>query len=89
MQSETQGMKGRVRSARRLKAGFVVITGLWLRRSGNKTEVLFEHRGRWRVAITEFRDGSHDNIGVYITGRAMRDANICPEDPVTRGRMVQ
>jgi hypothetical protein len=41
------------------------VEAIWLRRIGNKVEVLFESLGKWHLAITESADGAFSYIAEH------------------------
>jgi hypothetical protein len=55
------------------------IEAIWLRRSGDKVQVLFESLGKWHLAIEEPADGSFSHIAEHPTLEA------APTDEVTSG----
>jgi hypothetical protein len=55
----------------------VAISGVWLRRRGDRAQVLVEHDGRWRLLADEPLSGHFSHI---IEARAIPDR---PLDPVT------
>ncbi len=58
----------------------VTVTGFWLRRRGDKAQMLVEYRGEWRVLCEEHLDGQFSHI---VEPRAVPDR---PRDPVTETR---
>lgn len=64
----------------------VEMDAVWLRRIGNRAEVLVQVDGDWRIAITEAADGSYSHCAQargfgywpsdYVDGSAVRPADL-------------
>jgi hypothetical protein len=54
------------------------ITAIWLRRIGDKAQVLAEIDGKWRQVIEESLDGSFSHIAEVVD-----DGTRWPVDPIT------
>lgn len=44
----------------------IPITGIWLRRIGDKAQVLIEINGKWRLVVEEYCDASFSHIAECV-----------------------